>query len=408
MDSIFDITRGFIEVLPETDIQKLAVESRQSLIQEFAETYANLRERVKRVPDLDARKVSEEFSCPFEVALIAYLINMDGIMSLKQAVGLFSAELSRRASIGEDVPNLSGNIMEFALVEGRWISHIHGKFTRQLELRVRSLANLEDVVDTTTLEVEKALSIIAERTKLAEIFISPLVEEWRKEHIKSTSADVITSFGQAITKWNRSTLNGKFKQVLKRNQAHFRVLRQALTHATDSFTIDSSIKRLDSIINELEQPLDKLTPRAVAHFLLHLVPRPQSGRGDRSAYVDIGVGSTRANKAEPDMSSPFDFLERDIKLANRRKGDDRREYLLERIGRVLRVLKYQGSDVNECVKQCYTEITSRFSLKDISLDDSLTVAREKLAEALVTEKDGLAINLIFDFVNDNVFSEDSN
>ncbi len=395
-------------MLPETDIQKLAVESRQSLIQEFAETYANLRERVKRVPDLDARKVSEEFSCPFEVALIAYLINMDGIMSLQQAVGLFTAELARRASIGEDVPNLSGNIMEFALIEGRWISHIHGKFTRQLELRVRSLANLEDVVDTTTVEVEKALSIIAERTKLAEVFISPLVEEWRKEHIKSTSADVITSFGQAITKWNRSTLNGKFKQVLKRNQAHFRVLRQALTHATDSFTIDSSIKRLDSIINELEQPLDKLTPRAVAHFLLHLVPRPQSGRGDRSAYVAIGVGSTRANKAEPDMSSPFDFLERDIKLANRRKGDDRREYLLERIGRVLRVLKYQGSDVNECVKQCYTEITSRFVLKDISLDDSLTVASEKLAEVMVTEKDGLAINLIFDFVNDHVFLEDSN
>jgi len=79
-----------------------------------------------------------------------------------------------------------------------------------------------------------------------------------------------------------------------------------------------------------------------------------------------------------------------------------------RIGRVLRVLKYQGSDVNECVKQCYTEITSRFSLKDISLDDSLTVASEKLAEALVTEKDDLAISLIFDFVNDNVFLEDSN
>lgn len=394
-------------MLPETDIQKLAIESRQSLIQEFAETYANLRERVKRVPDSDARKVSEEFSCPFEVALIAYLINMDGIMSLHQAVGLFTAELSRRASIGEDVPNLPGNIMEFALVEGRWISHIHGRFARQLELRVRSLANLEDVVDTTTLEVEKALSIIAERTKLAEIFISPLVEEWRKEHIKSTSADVLTAFGQAITKWNRSTLNGKFKQVMKRNQAHFRVLRQALTQATDSFTIDSSIKRLDSLIDELEQPLDKLTPRAVAHFLLHLVPRPRSSRGDRSAYVDVGVGSTRGNKAEPDMSSPFDFLERDIKLANRRKGNDRREYLLERMGRVIRVLKYQGSDVNECVRECYTEIISRFGLKDISLDDSLTVANEKLTEVQVTEKDSLAMNLIFDFVNDHVYLEDS-
>jgi len=160
-------------VLLETDIQKLAVESRQKLIQEFAETYANLRERVKRVPDSDARKVSEEYSCPLEVAMIAYLINMDGILNLRQAIDLFTAELARRATVGEDIPNLPGNIMEFAFVEGRWISHIHGRFTRQLELQVRSLANLEDAVDNTDLEVEKALSIIAQRTKLAETFISP-------------------------------------------------------------------------------------------------------------------------------------------------------------------------------------------------------------------------------------------
>jgi len=395
-------------VLLETDIQKLAVESRQKLIQEFAETYANLRERVKRVPDSDARKVSEEYSCPLEVAMIAYLINMDGILNLRQAIDLFTAELARRATVGEDIPNLPGNIMEFAFVEGRWISHIHGRFTRQLELQVRSLANLEDAVDNTDLEVEKALSIIAQRTKLAETFISPLVEEWRKEHVKSTSADVIASFGHAITKWNRSTLDGKFKQVLKRNQAYFRILRQALTKSSDSFTIDTSIGRLDALIDELEQPLDKLTPRAVAHFLLHLVPRPQSGKGDRSPYVDIGVGSTRGNKAEPDMTSPFDFLERDIKLGNRRKGDDRSEFLLERVGRVLRVLKYQGSDVSECVQKCYTEIIARFNLSDVSLEDLLTSAREKLAEVLLTEQDTLAITLIHDFVNTHVYVEDSN
>ncbi len=392
-------------MLPETDIQKLAVESRQKLIQEFAETYANLRERIKRVPDADARRVSEEFSCPLEVAMVAYLINMDGIMTLRSAIDLFTAELARRASVGEDVPNLPGNILEFALVEGRWISHIHGRFTRQLEIRVRSLSNLEDAVDNETLEVEKALSIIAERVKLAETVISPLVEEWRKEHLKSTSADVISSFGHAITKWNRSTLNGKSKQILKRNQAHFRLLRQALTKSSDSFTIDASISRMDTLIAELEQPLDKLTPRAVAHFLLHLVPRPQSGRGDRSPYIEIGVGSTRGNKAEPDMSSPFDFLERDIKLGNRRKSDDRREFLLERISRVYRVLKYQGSDIPECVSKCFREIIARFGLKDVSFEDEFSAASEKIIEEMITERDALAVDLIHDFVINHVYSE---
>ena len=172
-------------MLLEPDIQKLAVESRQRLIEEFAEKYANLRERIKRVPDADAQKISEKLSCPLEVAMIAYLINMDGIMTVKKAVGYLSTELERRATVGEDVPNLGGNILEFALIEGRWISHIYGSFVRQLELKARELANLEDGIDETEIEVEKALSIIATRTKISETFIEPILNEWMKEHPKA-------------------------------------------------------------------------------------------------------------------------------------------------------------------------------------------------------------------------------
>jgi len=393
-------------VLPETDIQKLAVESRQRLIQEFAETYANLQERVKRVPDADARKVSDELSCPHEIAIIAYLINMDGIMSLRQAVSLFTAELSRRASVGEAVPNLPGNVMVYALDEGRWISHIHGRFTRQLEVKVRSLSNLEDAIDDSRFEVEQALSIIAERVKLAEIVILPLTEEWKKDHVKSTSADVITAFGQAITKWNPNTLNGKFKQIQKRNQALFRLLRQAMNLASDSFTIDSSIKRVDTLIEELGQPLEELTPRAVAHLLLHMVPKSQTGRGDRTPYVDIGTASTRGNKAEPDMSSPFDYLERDIKLGGRRKGDDRKEFISEHIARVIRVLKYQGNDAPEYVQKCFAEIIARFDLSEVSLEESVSDANQKLSDAMPSERDALSIEIIHDFIDLNVYKEE--
>ncbi len=390
-------------MLPESDIQKLAVESRQRLIQEFADNYVNLRERIKRVPDADARKVSDGLSCPLEIAIVAYLINMDGILSLRQTVDLFTSELERRAKVGETVPNLPGNVMEFALGEGRWISHIHGKFVRHLELQIRSLSNLEEVIDDNTIEVERALSIIAERTKLAETYISPTVEEWKKEHVKSTSADAAIAFGQAITKWNRSTLNGKFNQVLKRTQAFFRVLRASLTKTSDSFTIDASIERVSTLIEELEQPLEELTPRALSHFLLQLFPRPQGGRGDRSPLVEIGVRSTRGNKAEPDLSSPFDFLERDIKLAKRRDGEERKEYIVEKIGRVLRVLKYQGNDIMSCVEQCFTEIKERFGLSDISLDDDIDEARSKLIDAIVSERDNIAIHLVYDFIETNIY-----
>ncbi|MGD9397560.1 MAG: hypothetical protein PVJ05_14085 [Candidatus Thorarchaeota archaeon] len=394
-------------MLHEPDIQKLAVESRQRLVKEFAEKYANFRERVKRVPEADAQKISENLSCPFEIAMIAYLINMDGIMGVKQAVGLLSAELQRRATVGENVPNLPGNIMEFALAEGRWISHIYGSFVRQLEVQVRELANLEEGIEGTSIEVEKALSIFTARTKMSETIIAPVIEEWSKEHPKATSKDALLSFGQAITKWNPSTLNGKFTQVQRRNQALFRVLRESLLTAKDSFAMDAAINRIDILIEELGLSFNEMTIRAVSHFLVHIAPRQATGRGDRSSYVTVGVSSTRGNKAEPDLSSPFDFLERDVKLAKRRKGEERDEYLKEKIARVLRVLKYQENTHAESVEKCLTELVDRLNVEALQVDKLIEDSKAAIASAPEAERDFLSVTIVFDFVTSNVYGEEA-
>ncbi|MFW9805735.1 MAG: hypothetical protein ACFFFK_03280 [Candidatus Thorarchaeota archaeon] len=394
-------------MLLEPDIKKLAVESRAKLVQEFAEKYANLRERVRRVPEADAQKIADELCCPLEVAMIAYLINMDGIMGLKQAVGQLGVELQRRASVGEDVPNLPGNIMEFALTEGRWISHIYGSFVRQLEIQVRELANLEEGIDGNSMEVEKALSIIAARTKISETTIAPVIDEWLKEHPKATSKDALIFFGQGITKWNINTLNGKFIQIQRRTQAFFRVLRESLLRASDSFTMEASIDRIDSLIEDLGSPFDEMNLRAVSHFLVHTAPRQSTGRGDRSPYVSIGVTSTRGNKAEPDLSSPFDFLERDVKLAKRRVGDEREDYLKERISRVMRVLKYQENTHSESVEKCLMELVDRFQLDASPVAELIENSTAAITSAPETERAKIAVSVIYDFVTTNVFGVDS-
>jgi len=394
-------------VLLEPDIQKLAVESRQRLVQEFADKYANLRERVKRVPEADAQKLSEDLSCPLEITMIAYLINMDGIMGVKQAVTLLSAELQRRATVGEDIPNLPGNIMEFALTEGRWVSHIYGSFVRQLELQVRELANLEEGTEGIHIEVEKALSILATRTKMSETIIAPVIEEWMKEHPKATSKDALISFGQAITKWNISTLNGKFLQVQRRTQALFRVLRESLLTASDSFTMDASINRIDTLIEELGSPFDEMTLRAVSHFLVHIAPRQATGRGDRSPYVSVGVSSTRGNKAEPDLSSPFDFLERDVKLAKRRKGEERDTYLKEKIARVMRVLKYQENTPAESVEKCMTELVDRLGIQSSGVEKLIEDSKVAIASVPEAERDSLSVTIVFDFVTTTLLGDEA-
>jgi hypothetical protein len=390
-------------LLLEPDIKKLAVESRARLVQEFAEKYANFRERVRRVPEADAQKIAEQLSCPTEIAMTAYLINMDGIMGIKQAVSLLSSELQRRATVGESVPNLPGNIMEFALTEGRWISHIYGSFVRQIELQIRELANLEEAIEDTYIEVEKALAVIAARTKMSETIIAPVIDEWYKDHSKATSKDALIFFGQAITKWNVNTLNGKFIQVRRRNQALFRILRESLLTASDSYTIDMSIDRIDTLIDDLGQPFDEMNLRAVSHFLLHIAPRPATGRGDRSPYVSIGVASTRGNKAEPDLSSPFDFLERDVKLAKRRQGEEREEYLKERINRVMRVLRYQDSTPEESVEKCLIELVDRFAIKDTSIDETVENSKVAIANVPETEKTKISVSIVYDFVTSSIY-----
>jgi hypothetical protein len=359
-------------VLLDPDLEKLVVASRQRLTQEFADKYVNLRERVRRVPIEEARRIAAEFSCPLEVAMMAYLIHMDGIQSLKQS--------------------------------GRWIEYVYGTFARDLELKVRDLANLESTLDEESSTVEKAISIITARTKLAEGFIVPVLQAWLKEHLKSNSQEALLYFGSPVTKWKPETLKGKFHHLRRRNQALFRRLREILSTASESATVDMSITWLDFLIEDMDKPLSDMTVKSIAHLILHMAPRP-TGRGDRSRYVQVGAASTRGSKIEPDMTSPFDFLERDVRLARRRAGEEQSTFLMERIDRVIRVLKMQGDPIQDVVKTCLTELIDRLGLENISLDEQYESAERALADVGINERDTMGVKLVFDFVCTHYLSE---
>jgi len=387
--------------LSDHEIETLAAASGQRLVREFADKYANLRERVRRLPMAEAKETSTQLSCPLEVAQVASLVNLDGILSAKEAVGIISGELQRRATVGEDVPNISSNILDFSLVEGRWIEYIYGSFARELELKTRELSNLESAAESENITVEKALIILNARTKLAEGFIMPAIRAWLAEHPKSNSEDLLMAFGPAVTKWKPSTLKGKLLQLRRRNQAMFRQLRTALTSASESATVDATMARIDSLVDGLGADMSRMSPNVVAHFIVHIAPRP-TGRGDKSRYVEVGVSSTRGDKTEPDMASPFDFLERDVRLARRRSGADQTAYLNEHISRVIRVLKYQGNSISDCVERCVLEIRERLHLQNAPASEIIEKAKAELADAPAEQRDEIATRIVSDFINSYV------
>ncbi len=385
-------------MLQDPDLEKLAVESRQRLVQEFAETHADLRERSRRIPTSEAQQLADNMSCPFQIASLAYIIDMDGILNAREAVNLLSAELERLASVGEEVPNLPGNVMEFALAEGRWIEYIYGKFIREMEMKVRELANSEGFLEEDSPAVEKAVALIWSRSKVAETFVAPLVEAWLNEHKKSTSEDMLMFFGLAITKWKRSTLKGKLSHLQRRSQAFFRKLSVILSSDTsESATVDQSTKRLNELVEALGKPFDEMSIKAAAHLLVHIAPR-KIGRGDKSAYVAVGAASTRGNKAEPDLSSPFDFLERDVLLAKRRPEVERKEFLMDRIGRVLRFLKHQGSAVSEGVERVLKELEDRLHLEDVPMEELIDRYQAEITGVSVEMQEEVAAKQILDYI----------
>jgi hypothetical protein len=392
-------------LLQDPDLEKLAVESRQKLVQEFAETHADLRERSRRIPTSEAQQLAENLSCPFQIATLAYIIDMDGILSARAAVNLLSAELERLAAVGEEVPNLPGNVMEFALAEGRWIEYVYGKFIREMEMKVRELANAELFLEEESPAVEKAIALIWSRSKVAETFVAPLVEAWLNEHKKSTSEDMLMLFGPAITKWKKSTLKGKLSHLQRRSQAFYRKLSVILSSDTsESATVDLSTKRLNELVEALGKPLNELSIKAASHLLVHIAPR-RIGRGDKSAYVAVGTGSTRGNKTEPDLSSPFDFLERDVLLAKRRPKEDRREFLEDRVGRVLRFLKHQGSTVSEGVERALKELEDRLNLEHIPMEDIIDRNQAEITGVSVDMQEEVAVRQILDYITIYAYGE---
>ena len=388
-------------MIKDPDLEKLTIASRQNLVQEFADTFADLSERARRAPTSEVERIAEKYSCSFQIASIAYLIELDGIMSAREAIVLLSQELERLSLIGDPVPDLPGNVMEFALREGKWIQYLYGKFVRDLEFKIREVANLESSLDDESPPIEKAVSVLASRIKLAQAFIAPLVEAWMEEHPKSTSDDVLASFGPVITGWKLSTLRGRLNQLKRRNQAFLRMLGSVFTEASDSATADLSAKRLVVLIDTLDESLDKLSVEATAHLLVHITPRP-SGRGDRSAYVAVSAASTRGDKAEPDLASPFDFLERDVRLAKRRPEEERRDYLSEKIGRVIRFLKYQGNSVFDGVERCVRELEERFKVQDITGEEEMEQYRAELGGLTMDEQEGKATEIVLEFIKKQV------
>ncbi len=395
-----------LNVLNDPDVEKMAVESRQNLVKEFQEKHADLRDRVSRVPIDLAGKIADKLKCPLQIAMVAYLIDLDGILSIREAVNLLMQEIHRRNTVGSNIPNIPGNVQEFAIDEGRWLEYLYGKYSSQLELRVREIANIETAMEEDDIPVEKAMLVLSARTKIAETFIAPVIQTWLNEHVQSTHEDVLIALGIAVTEWSDSTIRGKLISLKRRAQAFYRYLQRIIMEgSSESSAMGSYIAKINAIVDGFDADFNEMSLLTLSHFILHIAPKPLGTRGDRSSYVDVGSSMSRGGKLEPEMITPYDFLERDVRLAKRRRKDDRAKYLHEKIARVLRVLRYQGTSSRDNLERCIDEISTRLQIDGIDKESIIDKMEASLSASRAENQDETATSLLYDFIITHVYGD---
>jgi len=107
------------------------------------------------------------------------------------------------------------------------------------------------------------------------------------------------------------------------------------------------------------------------------------------------------------MTSPFDFLERDVRLAKRRAGEDRESYLKNKVSRVIRVLVHQGVPIDESVEKAIIEMQERLELPNSSLEGTNEEIEIALNGVPPDEQEQVAATLVIGYVRNNFYGDSS-
>lgn len=330
---------------------------------EFEETYGDLAEKARKIPSEKAEELAKKLNVPPEIAKIAIRLELDGVIDAESACKILMNEMERLKKLDFEVPNISSYLFNFAVKEGKWIEYLYKTFRKEAEESVRSLANWERIIsDEKAISEGSIINFLNERKKIIDEVIEPVVNEWVKSHRDSSYLDAALTLICALEKIDKE----KAMKILEERKNQ---LQQFLTNIYNKIKDVKGIKlfehikdRIATIIEDLSKPVADLMKDSYLELILNSVHRPVPREVQVSPYVFIGGPVTRGGKVEPDLVKPTDFLERDIRLARRRHGEDQAAFLTNSVAKVLKTLVEQGMEAEDAVIHVIKEIYSRFGV----------------------------------------------
>jgi hypothetical protein len=315
------------------------------------------------------KQLAEAYDVPLALGIVAYQIDSDGILKGEVACELLKREYLRLKTADYAIPGFESAELDFAIKEGQWIEYLYKKFVRQINDRISTIATIEGLTNSKDVPLEKILMIIYERNKITKGLITPLLRQWVSTHRGTRAFQSALVVGEAILKSPdksekvRLALTNKVEDVRK----IFDKLKSALKVADFSQWSPRELEPIMRNINDIEESLSKvdspfetMSEASLAELIFQIIPSGSSSPAplEKGSYVVVTSPIPRHGEIAPLLEDPYDFLERDIRLARQR--DDSERFMRNAVEKVHRVLVDKNGSPAEVGVNMIMQMQDRF------------------------------------------------
>jgi hypothetical protein len=379
---------------------------------EFKTVYGEFSKKILNVRRELGRSLAEDYNVPLALGIVAYQVELDGILASEVACSLLKREYLRLKATDYAVPSFESAELDFAIKEGQWIEFLYKKFVRQINERAPTIATIEGMLASDDIPIEKILMIIYERNRITKGIITPIIRQWVSTHRETRAFQGALAIGEAIMKNPgrseevRVALTDKVEKVHKvfdRLKATLKIADFSQWSPRELEPITRNINDIEESLSKVDSSFETMSEPSLAELVFQIIPTGSASPAplEKGGYVVLTSPIPRHGEIAPLLEDPYDFLERDIRLAKQR--EDTEQFMRNSVQKVHRVLADKNGSPAEVGVNMIMQMHDRFGLTKKPDRDELLTKLSSLMKKEQTEdlevKEVIDLDAIYSFLS---------
>jgi hypothetical protein len=378
---------------------------------EFKTVYGEFSKKILNVRRDLGRQIADEYDVPLALGMVSYQVEMDGILNSEVVCSLLKREYLRLKATDNAVPSFESAELDFAIKEGQWIEFLYKKFVRQINDRISTIATIEGMLGSDNIPLEKILMIIYERNRITKGVITPVIHQWVSTHKATRAFQGALAIGEAITKDPggsekvRLALTDnveKVRKIFDKLKATLKIADFTQWSPRELEPITRNINDIEESLSKVDSPFETMSEPSLAELLFQIIPIGSASPAplEKGGYVVVTSPIPRHGEIAPLLEDPYDFLERDIRLAKQR--EDTEQFMRNAVQKVHRVLADKNGSPAEVGVNMIMQMHDRFGIPTPDREQLLTkmntfVKKEQTEDLEV--KEVIDLDAIYSFLS---------